>query len=509
MKKILLSLLLLNFSISLAQEYTVNPIPYQVYTAPYPIQQTADDMYSPVVTLPFSFNFYGNNYSQIVISTNGYVDFRSNLAGTMSPWNIPQITIPNVNFLVKNSILGCYHDLYNATGSTGSITTATVGIAPYRKFIVFFNENGHYQCSTLKSSFQMVLYETFNFIDVQLIAKPTCSTWNGGRAVTGLINLDGTLGIAPPNRNTGSWTATQEGWRFKPTLTPSNDYNFTKCDSDTDGFETFNLEVVKNDLNPSNPSVVMLYETLTDAQMGTNQIVNLSYQNIIANTQTIFAVYNGQIKNIILKAIDCSLDYDTDTVPTALEDVNNDTNLAYDDTDTDGIPNYLDNEDDGDLVLTSVEYVFPSGRTAANITTNPLNTDNDALPNYLDNDDDGDGVLTIHEDYNHNNNPADDDTNTNGIADYLESAVALYSATFAPEKLATIYPNPVSSVLSIQSTIQPFSSIEIYTINGSLLKTIQTNTTTTSLDVSNLQSGMYLVKISFESGFETHKFIKE
>ena len=44
---------------------------------------------------------------------------------------------------------------------------------------------------------------------------------------------------------------------------------------------------------------------------------------------------------------------------------------------------------------------------------------------YLDTDDDGDGVLTFKEDYDSNGNPADDDTNANGIPDYLDVTVAL------------------------------------------------------------------------------------
>lgn len=48
-------------------------------------------------------------------------------------------------------------------------------------------------------------------------------------------------------------------------------------------------------------------------------------------------------------------------------------------------------------------------------------TDKDGIPNYIDNDDDGDGLLTIIEDWNHNGNPADDDTDLDGIPNYLDT----------------------------------------------------------------------------------------
>lgn len=64
----------------------------------------------------------------------------------------------------------------------------------------------------------------------------------------------------------------------------------------------------------------------------------------------------------------------------------------HQDTDEDGIPDYLDVDDDGDNVETETEL--------ANSADDPVNedgyrdTDEDGTPNYLDNDDDNDGVLT-------------------------------------------------------------------------------------------------------------------
>ncbi|MBT8245424.1 MAG: hypothetical protein HKP48_05575 [Winogradskyella sp.] len=48
-------------------------------------------------------------------------------------------------------------------------------------------------------------------------------------------------------------------------------------------------------------------------------------------------------------------------------------------------------------------------------------TDNDGLPNYLDPDDDGDGVNTIGENYNGDNDPRNDDTDGDGTMDYLDN----------------------------------------------------------------------------------------
>jgi len=483
-------------------QYTVSSIPHQAYTlaSPTPLF-TNDDQYSPVIALPFSFTFFGNAYNQMVVSTNGYIDFRTNLATQTSPWQFTT-TIPNTNFPIKNSILACYHDLDNRN-STGTISYSVVGAAPYRKFILIFVNQPHYDCSNFKSTFQVILYETLNTIDVQIVDKPLSCSHNGGNAVTGIINSMGTIAFAPSGRNTGSWAATQEGWRFSLPM-ETNGYKYTKCDANSDGLETFDLQVIKDDLLA--PDMVF-YETLADMQNQVHQM-SLSYSNLFPD-QLIYGNNNGQVTKIILRAIDCSVDYDLDMVATASEDLNGDGNLENDDTDGDGIPNFLDNDDDGDMVLTSFEYVFASGRNS-NTTNSLLDTDNDGIPNYLDNDDDGDGVLTINEDYNRNNNPADDDTNNNGLPDYLERTVALGVEGHDLNNLISLYPNPVSNTLNIDNkTNEVISNIAIYSINGMLVKQVPNAASTTSIPVSELQTGMYFVKMEVGNQVMNYKFIKK
>lgn len=494
--------LVISFQTFAQSNYTVASIPFQPYSGSLPVLSTSDDMCSGLINLPFSFDFYGIAYNQVVVSTNGYIDFRSTSANSFSPWSF-NLTIPNANFPVKNSILGCYHDMNNSDAQ-GTINYGVYGTAPYRKFIVSFFNNSQFSCNAnAKSSFQMILHETSNLIDVQVINKQLCASWNSGNAVIGLINSTGTLGITAPGRNTSAWTASNEGWRFsRPGYL--NVYSFVKCDANINGIEEFNLQVVQNDLSPSNPSAVTLYLTQADAQAQVNPISNLMYTNI-SNPQTIYASGNGVIKQVILSAIDCSIDNDNDTVSTDLEDVNNDTNLANDDTDADGIPNYLDNDDDGDFVLTSLEYVFNR-----NATTTILDTDSDNIPNYLDNDDDGDGVLTYLEDYNDDGDPSNDDTNSNGTPDYLEFAVALGLEGNTLNNTINLFPNPTSDVLNIDNkTNEIISNVSIYSISGALIKEVKSINSIESISVSDLQTGIYFVKLSVNDEVKNYKFIKK
>jgi len=73
-------------------------------------------------------------------------------------------------------------------------------------------------------------------------------------------------------------------------------------------------------------------------------------------------------------------DHDNDNVPSYLEDLNSDRDFLNDDTDGDGIPDYLDGDDDGDGTITLEEDTNGDG--------DPTNDDDDGdgIPNYLDSD---------------------------------------------------------------------------------------------------------------------------
>ncbi|WP_111684244.1 hypothetical protein [Winogradskyella tangerina] len=99
------------------------------------------------------------------------------------------------------------------------------------------------------------------------------------------------------------------------------------------------------------------------------------------------------------------VDDDNDGIPSFEEDINGNGNLDDDDTDLDGIANYLDRDDDNDNVLTIEELDEENADGDDDPLTNPLDTDNDGTPNYLDNDDDGDDILTRLEDIDEEKNP--------------------------------------------------------------------------------------------------------
>jgi pectate lyase len=71
----------------------------------------------------------------------------------------------------------------------------------------------------------------------------------------------------------------------------------------------------------------------------------------------------------------------------------------------------------------------------------------------------------------------------------------------------TLYPNPVTDQLYLSSSDQKIKNVTIYSLNGSLVKSIKNEVD--SIDVSDLTSGNYLVKVTTDQGSFTQKIIKK
>ncbi|WP_142785663.1 hypothetical protein [Changchengzhania lutea] len=136
---------------------------------------------------------------------------------------------------------------------------------------------------------------------------------------------------------------------------------------------------------------------------------------------------------------------DDDGIPAELEDINGNGDLSDDDTDGDGIPNYLDFDDDGDNVRTKDEN--PDVNEDGDLS-DAQDTDGDSIPDYLDNDDDGDTVATRDEENDSaDNNPGNDITNGE-IPDYLNAEVVTTVEATAYREHTIVLSYQVSLIIS-------------------------------------------------------------
>lgn len=218
--------------------YNVYSIPY---APPFPFDMgnkifiDQDDIWGDVIQLPFNFCFFDNTYNQAVVGANGLVSFNTSVANQYSAWSLEYCeNIPSTTFKGSggrnwsNAIYGVFEDIdprkIGEQHSNGSIRYGVLGAYPCRTLTISWNKVPNFSCangSKYWDSFQIVLYEGTNVIDVYVNHKSRCSTWNLGRGIIGVQNLNCTQAVAAPNRNTtNNWTADREAWRFAPVSTP-------------------------------------------------------------------------------------------------------------------------------------------------------------------------------------------------------------------------------------------------------------------------------------------------
>jgi hypothetical protein len=291
---------------SICSGQTVTLTASSSYTASQPPGiTTQDDYWSGITNIGFTFTFYGNAYTQVILGTNGAIGFNTASANNYHTWpvSVPwPTTTPND---MRNSIAVPWHDLYIA--SSGTFKYATLGNAPNRVFLVEYCNVGYYGCwSAVQFTGQILLYEGTNVIETHIVSSPICSTWNGGRAVHGVQNNAGSLAAVVSGRNASAWTATNEGYRWTWNSSSLN-YDISSIAFQATGF--------------FNPTTINWYNS-TNTLIGTGATYTTS-SSLTAGTY----VYHATITTSWCGGTISYTAYDTLTVTNALSapTANNDT----------------------------------------------------------------------------------------------------------------------------------------------------------------------------------------
>lgn len=165
---------------------------------------SSDDVTHGPFNIGFTFTFFGNNYTQFYVGSNGWIGFSPGQTTGYVAQYIPNASSP------MNCILADWEDLLPG-GS--NIYYTTIGTAPNRKLVVSFNNVPHYSCGGNLHTFQFVLYETTGVIDINYQSKPQCGASN---ATAGLVNSNNTNVVPVGGRNASQWTASNLSIRFTP-----------------------------------------------------------------------------------------------------------------------------------------------------------------------------------------------------------------------------------------------------------------------------------------------------
>ena len=126
----------------------------------------------------------------------------------------------------------------------------------------------------------------------------------------------------------------------------------------------------------------------------------------------------------------------------------------------------------------------------------------------MDDDDDNDTFLTKNEDYNSNGSPADDDTNGNGVADYLEANVTL-SLDKLSLSMVKVFPNPVSDLIFVESK-NDIKSYRIYNLLGKVVLEgkFMRKKEAVEINTKSILQGTYILELKSELASYRRKIIK-
>lgn len=185
--------------------YVYSAIPFVTPPAVSNFVSLSDDAMSTTLPIGFTFNFFGNNYTQFEISSNGFISFNlgAGASGCCSGQIIPNAATPN------NLIAAVWDDLYPP--GAGQVGYSTFGVAPNRTLVVSWINTPFCCGSTPAVTSSIVLYETTNVIEIH-----SASVANASPATMGIENATGTAAYAVPGRNSATINVTNDGVRFTP-----------------------------------------------------------------------------------------------------------------------------------------------------------------------------------------------------------------------------------------------------------------------------------------------------
>ena len=90
-----------------------------------------------------------------------------------------------------------------------------------------------------------------------------------------------------------------------------------------------------------------------------------------------------------------------------------------------------------------------------------------------------------------------------------DTSVSDTTVSFIAEEILKefeLYPNPVSDRLFVKSSLYNVEKVEIYSVLGQQIKSIDKNTD--QINVSELSNGVYLIKLYAEDRFAVKRFVK-
>lgn len=118
-----------------------------------------DEQMSSAINIGFAFSFYGTSFTQLFVSSNGFLDFDGGNPSILLPEPVPG------DGVIDGGIIGgLLRDLNPAVG--GTIAYQTLGAPGSRQFVLGFYAVPNFGTNSV-STFEMILHEGSNNIEFQ------------------------------------------------------------------------------------------------------------------------------------------------------------------------------------------------------------------------------------------------------------------------------------------------------------------------------------------------------
>ena len=152
---------------------------YQVSDTPYNLRDVSvsgteivlgDEEVSGPVPIGFAFDFYGDFYIAVYVSSNGFLTFNSG----SSPGCCSGVPIPTPGG-IDNMVAGFWEDLNPSNG--GTIRYQTLGAPPNREFVLGFYGIEHFRGNT-PVEMEMILHEGTGVVELQYTTATTVGESN-------------------------------------------------------------------------------------------------------------------------------------------------------------------------------------------------------------------------------------------------------------------------------------------------------------------------------------------
>lgn len=330
-------------------DYTVKSIPFASHIFAFnqgtSIGASADDSWQSSVSLPFTFTFFGQDYTHVYPGTNGLISMSSQSGYCQYAYPAPPTTPPytSIPYIYKNCIYGVFEDIdCRYFINNGAVRTGVLGTTPCRAFVFNYQNVGLYGHNSSGNdwynTYQMVIYEGTNIIDVFVQHRKCCATTNSSNheGIIGLQNNTSSQILIAPGRGMSGWEADNEGWRFTP-ITPLD--------------ENATLTWYENSVDDAH-IVGTTKRLVVSPQVTTNYIVKYHFTNGGGNA---FDLMDTVMVHVSIPQVTATNNSGTATCPGEAVALN--TTIA---------PN--------NFGITPTHYAWSSGDTTANCTVYPQQT---------------------------------------------------------------------------------------------------------------------------------------